>query len=183
MKKILGVLFIFPFFSCNAQAKFDLDKILQNESKHLVVIEIDGYLNKKSNYGFEIDNLNASQRVVLIVENLEREINNGGFHQFYYNSSGNFASETVEALKVIGAKRAAQVVQKANSEFPNGKVPKDWDLRDKILSEIALKASENWNELDAKFYRPNKNTGEMEIEYLTGLLYEFIISNKSDFVK
>ena len=48
----------------------------------MIVMEIDTYLNKKCEYGEKIDRLNESQKILLIVENLEREINNGGFHQF-----------------------------------------------------------------------------------------------------
>ena len=69
------------------------------DREDMIVMEIDTYLNEKSKYGEEMEKLNSSQRVLLIIENLEREINNGGFDQFYWNSSGDYAMETINALK------------------------------------------------------------------------------------
>lgn len=146
-------------------------------------MEIDTYLNKKSKYREEMEKLNSSQRVLLIIESLEREINNGGFHQFYWNSSGNYAMETVEALNQIGATKTAGIVKKANDQFPNGIVPEDWDERGRILDLISEKSSEYWNTLDAKFYGPNNETGEFEIDNLPHLLIKFVKANKGDFEK
>ncbi|MCE9548363.1 MAG: DUF4375 domain-containing protein, partial [Planctomycetia bacterium] len=44
-----------------------------------------------------------SQRVVWNVAELISEVENGGFHQFLYNSSGDNAAETATQLRLIGA--------------------------------------------------------------------------------
>ena len=183
MKKILLFLSTIFFTSCNSQTKFDLEKVLQMDREDMIVMEIDTYLNEKSKYGEEMEKLNSSQRVLLIIENLEREVNNGGFHQFYWNSSGDYAMETVTALKQIGATKTAGVVKKANDQFPNGAVPEDRDKRGEILDLISEKSSEYWNTLDTKFYGPNKESGEWEIDDLPNLLIKFIKANKGDFKK
>ena len=152
-----------------------MDKVLRIERQDMIVMEIDTYLNKKCDYGKQINKLNDCQKVFLIIENLEREINNGGFHQFYWNSSGNYANETVDALVKIGAKKTAEIVKKANSEFKNGIVPSDRDKRDKELSEIENRAMDNWNNCDNLFYDYEEN--------LTELLIDFVLENKSDFEK
>jgi hypothetical protein len=153
------------------------------DTEDMIVMEIDTYLNEKSKYGEEMEKLNSSQRVLLIIENLEREINNGGFDQFYWNSSGDYAMETINALKQIGANKTAEIVKKANDKFPNGIVPEDRDKRGEILEKISEESSEYWNNLDTKFYAPNKETGEMEIDNIPSLLIDFIKENKSDFEK
>ncbi|ARN77369.1 hypothetical protein BST97_04880 [Nonlabens spongiae] len=175
MKKLL--IFIASIFSANAssQTEFDLDKVLKMERRDMIVTEIDSYLNKKCEFGEKIDRLNESQIVLLIVENLEREINNGGFNQFYFNSSGNYANETIDALTKIGANKTAEIVKKANSEFENGTVPKDRAERQNKLELIEEKAEENWNKCDSEFYEYNDD--------LTELLIAFILKNKSDFEK
>ncbi|WP_411028905.1 DMP19 family protein [Spongiimicrobium sp. 3-5] len=160
-----------------------MEKILEMDREDMIVMEIDSYLNEKSKYGEEMEKLNSSQRVLVIVENLEREINNGGFHQFYWNSSGDYANETVDVLIKIGAKKTAEIVKSANSEFPNGQVPKERDKRGEILDMITERASDNWNTLNFKFYGPNEQTGEIEIDDIPSLLIEFINANKSDFQK
>ena len=175
MNKILLFLTILSFTNCNSQMEFDLDKTLKIERRDMIVMEIDTYLNKKSEYGEMIEKLNSSQRTFLFVENLEREINNGGFNQFYFNSSGDFTQETVKALIEIGAKKTAEIVKKANSEFKNGSVSKDRTQRQNELKLIGEKAQENWNKCDSEFYEYQDN--------LTELLIAFVIKNKTEFKK
>ncbi len=141
----------------------------------MIVMKIDSYLNEKSEYGENIGKLNSSQKTFLFVENLEREINNGGFNLFYFNSSGDFSQETVNALLEIGANKTAEIVKKANSEFKNGLVPKDRTERQNELELIKEKAEENWDNLDSEFYEYQDN--------LTELLIEFVIKNKTEFEK
>ena len=78
MKKIVKN--VTSLFSTNAspKTKFNLDKVLKLERLDMAIMEIDSYLNKKSEYGEKIEKLNESQKTLLIIENLEREINNGG---------------------------------------------------------------------------------------------------------
>ncbi len=175
MKKLL--IFIASLFSINAssQTGFDIDKVLKLERRDKIVTEIDTYLNKKCEYGEKVNLLNNSQKVLWIIENLEREINNGGFNQFYWNSSGNYANETIDALILIEAYKTAEIVKKANSEFKNGSVPKDRAERQNELELIEENAEENWNNLDSEFYEYNDD--------LTELLIAFVINNKSDFEK
>jgi hypothetical protein len=44
---------------------------------------------------------------------VEAEVMNGGFNQFFWNSSSQFAEQTPRALETIGAVQAAQVMRKA----------------------------------------------------------------------
>jgi hypothetical protein len=82
-----------------------------------------------------------------VVRQFEAEVNNGGLHQYYFNSSSNSAIETPEALDTIGASHTAEIVRKANSIFPQGP-PRDCDARHVSLDAIAATAFE---ELDRRF--------------------------------
>ena len=175
MKKLLLLISSLFFSNANSQTEFDLEKVLKTERQDLIIIQIDSYLNEKSEYGDKIEKLNIYQKVFLFVENLEREINNGGFNQFYFNSSGDFSQETVDALLEIGANKTAEIVKKANSEFKNGIVPKDRTERQSELELIEEKAEEIWNECDSEFYKYQDN--------LTELLIAFVIKNKTEFKK
>ena len=163
------------FANCNSQKAFNLEKILKIEKRHFIVMEIDDYLNNKSEYGEKIEKLNSSQQTFLFVENLEREINNGGFNQFYFNSSGAFSQETVFALLEIGAEITADIVKNANAEFKSVTVPKDRSERQNELELIEEKAAENWNKYDSEFYKYQDD--------LTELLIKFVIKNKTEFKK
>jgi hypothetical protein len=59
--------------------------------------------------------LSDEERIVLAVEALEREVNNGGYDQYFVNSSSEFAPMIVEALNRIGCREAASVTQDAIS--------------------------------------------------------------------
>jgi hypothetical protein len=70
-----------------------------------------------------VSGLTPAERVFLCVWNLEAEVNNGGFEQFYINSAGDNAVETPAALRGIGAARAAAIAERANDVFGP---PGDW---------------------------------------------------------
>ena len=57
--------------------------------------------------------ITPEERVVLAIEAMEREVNNGGFHQFITNSTHEFAPEIADALKRIGATVAASLAEQA----------------------------------------------------------------------
>ncbi len=53
------------------------------------------------------------ERVVRAVEALEREVNNGGYSQFFINSSIEFASDIVASLRQISCPKTADITQRA----------------------------------------------------------------------
>lgn len=59
--------------------------------------------------------LTEAEKVILAVEALEREVNNGGYAQFFVNSSSEYASVIVHALRQIGCPKTADITAKALS--------------------------------------------------------------------
>lgn len=57
--------------------------------------------------------ISREERYVLAVEALEREVNNGGYGQFFLNSSHEFVDVIEEALLAIGCPRTAAITRKA----------------------------------------------------------------------
>jgi len=72
-----------------------------------------------------------------LVEELEAEINNGGFDQFFFNTSGDRTAEIIIALSSIGAVHTATIVKAACAKFPGGIPPKDKDVRQELLEQIS----------------------------------------------
>ena len=178
VKSILTIFAITTIFSSCGQTKkekvkIDIETILKIEDETIAITELDSMLSIISNHGQEIDRLTESQKIVLIVENLEREINNGGFNQFFFNSGGQFAHETITALRTIKAFKTADIVSKSISAWPNQKVPKDWSERQELVDEISDQADIVWNECDKEFYKYQDN--------IVKLLLAYVKSNKSDF--
>lgn len=60
-----------------------------------------------------MSSLTDEERIVLAIEALEREVNSGGYDQFFANSSKKFAPMLVDALRRIGCKKTANITQRA----------------------------------------------------------------------
>lgn len=80
--------------------------------------------------------LSRPERVFILVWELEAEVNNGGFSQFYFNSAADRARDTAAALRTIGAERTASIVDRANASFPGGP-PADRSARPAASFSIA----------------------------------------------
>jgi Domain of unknown function (DUF4375) len=57
--------------------------------------------------------LNDEERTILAIEALEREVNNGGYGQFFVNSSREYSPIIVDSLRRIGCPKTAEITQKA----------------------------------------------------------------------
>jgi hypothetical protein len=57
--------------------------------------------------------LSKEERHVLAIEALEREVNNGGYGQFFLNSSHEFVDVIVEALEAVRCPKVAALTRRA----------------------------------------------------------------------
>lgn len=137
------------------------------------VIALLEHLESKSQYGDDMSVLSKPERIFYITETLEMEVNNGGFSQFFYNSSGNFSNELVSAFSEIGATATAAICQKAISAF-GCEIPVDRDMREEMLDELESdEIDEILDECDNAFYNYEDD--------LNMLNYEFVMKNKAYF--
>mgnify|MGYP003396363757 CR=1 FL=1 len=77
--------------------------------------------------------LSLAEQIVYCVWWLEAEVNNGGFHQFFLNSTGDLHEETVAALGAIGAEKTRTLLQRAAHEAFGMTVPTNRDERMAVL--------------------------------------------------
>lgn len=146
--------------------KPDIDALLTSPDTNNAINEIDNYVCKLCSWGDTLERLTEPQKNFYFNQNLEREINNGGINQFFYNSSGDFAHETLTSLRTIGANKTADILQQAIDQFPSSTVPKDRAKRQEILEQIENKADEVWEQLDHAFYKYGDNLYDLNIEYI-----------------
>jgi hypothetical protein len=118
---------------------------------------------------------NKSRQAIYMISRLEAEVNNGGYNQFYFNSSGQFAAALPEALKLVGATKFADLTERANSTFvkEKSKITEDQDGTVEGFS----KSYENnpLNKFDEEFYKLN------EVENLQKIQVDYIRKNKKEF--
>ncbi len=130
------------------------------------IIKLDNYICQLCNYGDKTEDLTDGQKDFYFNQNLEREINNGGFYQYFFNSSGDFANETIQSLKNIRAEKTADILVEAINQFPDKNVPRDRDKRQSILEAIEQKAVTKWRELDQQFYKYEDDLNALNMEYV-----------------
>lgn len=99
-----------------------------------------------------------------LVDELEAEINNGGFDQFFFNPTGDFTEETIQAVSSIGAFHTAEIVKKGASLFPGGMLPKDQDSRQKLVEEISPN-SDAFEEFDDAFLAYENDFASLILSY------------------
>jgi len=112
------------------------------------------------------------QQVFSAIWELESQVCNGGFGQFFTNCWGDpglaFAPE---ALRAVGAHKCASIVDQAAAILPAG-IPDDFDMRSDFFASEEL-LSTALSELDTLFYScPDK---------LTDLLFAFVAAHPREF--
>jgi hypothetical protein len=99
--------------------------------------------------------LTEAERTLIAVYWLEAEVNNGGFDQYFLNSSGDHASDVPGALRRIGAERSAKLAERAIAVFPEPGPSPDRDTRHEQLMALSEDDDESgaFEALDEEFYR------------------------------
>jgi len=90
-----------------------VDELIQLQSTHRIdsiILAFESALNSRKDSG---ERLSDTELTILAVEALEREVNNGGFSQFFYNSSVEYAPIIVNSLKKINCHEIANLAQNA----------------------------------------------------------------------
>ncbi len=135
------------------------------------------HITQENDYSKEfVRNMPKPLRVVYLVNELEMEVNNGGFLQFFVNSSGIFAEETVEALDLIGAnytklllEQALQIIGKyaENHESLRGRINtlKMHEIFKMSDLEFNEEMEEELKKLDYKYYADKDPLYKLNVAY------------------
>lgn len=118
--------------------------------------------------------LSKPQQAIYIIWGMESEVNNGGFNQYYYNSSGQFAKFAPEALKLVGANQFAALMHAANDVYEKEKdsITKE---QDGTIEGFSKSYDNNpLEKFDDQYYKLKEPLMELQIA--------FIRKNKADFV-
>ena len=123
---------------------------------------IESWVNKYISQGAK--SLSTIEMIGVGVWVLEMEVNNGGFDQYYFNSCGNLAIETVASLKQIGANETASLLEAANNDVPCLPLPEDRDARMKILDQV--NESSKFGALENEYYQETEDRIALLAKYL-----------------
>ncbi len=116
-----------------------------------------------------MENLTDEERIILAVEALEREVNNGGYDQFFINSSNEFAPIIVDSLKRIGCSGTAEVTHEAITALAIER-PVTVEAIEDVMDEDSDERDDKLDECDEEYYETGEN--------IAGRLFEFIKNNR-----
>ncbi|MGV3617504.1 MAG: DMP19 family protein [Fimbriimonas sp.] len=114
-----------------------------------------------------IEEHSSPERVLYVLEWLEAEVNNGGFHQYLFNSAGDHAGEAVGACEAIGAHQTADIVRRA-LKVVFGVLPppvERWE-RVEILEGIGEANEDALHDLDNEFYEYPDDIASLTYAYI-----------------
>ncbi len=151
----------------------EMEEIWKIEDINNFIIALDTHIAQKCSYGENMSVLTEAERVFFVTQSVEMEVNNGGFSQFFYNSSGDFANEIESAFIAIGAVKTAAICKQAVDSFGCA-IPSDADERADLLDSIDSEA------FDAKLSVCDDAFFAYE-EDLNTLNYEYVLAHKDQF--
>ena len=132
---------------------------LWEQDEETIQYHISNAIGKKSNSGEDLSKLNDYEKVFLVMDELEMEVNNGGFDQFFLNTDGRYNDILVSSAEAIKANDMAEICKKALAIYAEHAGEED--------------AIEELNECDEAFYASE--------DYITGLSVQYAKENKEQF--
>lgn len=142
-------------------------------------------------HGFVFDRLEEAQddltalpapvRNYLLVRFFTDEVNNGGYPQFYFNSSGDYAGQTVTALEEVGATSAARFLRQTNALFGKQGPSPSRETRQKQLARIADRLERLRERYEKEFYSREENTEKLLQLYAVKHREHFAAARRSCF--
>jgi hypothetical protein len=114
------------------------------------------------------------QRAVYALDWTTLEVNNGGWHQFFWNSSGALADEAIAGAELIGAHENAAILRQAAAVFPRGRVPEDRAERQRILDSLSDAETEDaFGPLEERWYARDPELERLMVAYVEAHPDEF----------
>jgi hypothetical protein len=143
--------------------------LLNDDSEKIT--RIGEIIGKKVREKDNFSNLNEFEKTFIYLD-LEESVTNGGFIQFFFNSSGQFAHEIFQAYLAIKAENTVTILTKAIYLFPEIPVPKNLKIRQKILMEKEDNI-DLWDTLDTQFYKYEDNIISLTLAYVRNNIAHF----------
>lgn len=110
-------------------------------------------LSQKVSCVADLRNLAFEEQVYFVINVLIGEVFNGGFDQYFHNSSGNYYTETLQALNELKAFKSLELLESAKVIlFGSLDVPNDRRLRFDILNSKGDVENIELDQLDRSFW-------------------------------
>lgn len=145
-----------------------------NQDSDIDKIELVGTViwNKSNEIG-HFTKLSEPEQTFIFIDIFESEINRNGLFGFFYNSSGEYAHEVLQAFQEIKANGSSEVINRAIQVFKTLPVSKDILRRREQISKLKQKELDIWSQLECQLIESKEN--------IIKLLINYIAAHKTDF--
>ena len=138
-----------------------------NQTKTTDIIELVGtVIWNKADKKESFLNLSEQEKTFVFIDIFESEINNEGLYGFFYNTSGEFSHEVLQAFTAINANESSSILDKALRLFPELPVPKDIILRRHVLGKLKIEDLERWSNLELDIVNSKEDIVDLTIAYI-----------------
>jgi hypothetical protein len=128
----------------------------------------------ESNFnGKEYEDLTLVQRRYFAVRNMDAEVLNGGFSQFFFNPAGDLWRDALDGLQIMGMKERASLLATAVVLF--GEVPPSEirSTRMEQLSNVVREKGDPFDDLCSRYYASK--------EVVVAALARYVLANEAEF--
>ncbi len=136
------------------------------------ITRIGEIIGKKIQEKDNFEQLNEFETTFILIDVLEHNVTNGGFVQLFFNSSGQFAHEILQAYIAIKATKTVEIISRAIQLFPVIPVPKNLRIRQQALM-ASLDNLDLWDDLDKEFDKYEDDIVQLTIDYVRNHLDYF----------
>jgi len=131
-------------------------------------------LDKLESVGYEHLKLERPWLTLHIVHHLDSEVQNGGFHQFFWNYEGELNEVTQSELELIGAKEFVELFKRAVATATEFEVVETKRSSEGDVDEfVAGYETIPWESLDRAFYETSPTLIEYLARYVRAQASEF----------
>jgi len=129
-------------------------------------------LDKEERKG--LASFSASERFVYAIQGMDREVNNGGFGQFFDNSSGELAFDLIPALEAVRSTVALAIARRALALFGKPSSLSD-RARSRHLRRITKDYSiDPWEHLDNEYYDCTEDLVQLALDFIERNIDQFV---------
>ncbi|WP_299335196.1 DUF4375 domain-containing protein [uncultured Psychroserpens sp.] len=138
-----------------------------NQKQDTEIIELVGtVLWNKASETSSFTELSQYEQHFIYIDIFESELINGGIFDFFYNTSGAYAHQVLEAYQAIKADESANLVHEALKSFPELPVPKDILMRRSLMKNIDDSIEKQWEALEVSFLNSKEDIVSLLIDYI-----------------
>lgn len=138
-----------------------------NQKQDTEIIELVGtVLWNKANEIDDFSELSQPEQTFIYIDIFEGELVGGSIYEFFYNSSGAYTHEVLEAYTAIGAHETAELFNKIIKSFPEIPVPKDIFMRRTVMNNLNKTIELKWNDIEQSLLNSKEDIVNLLIHYI-----------------